>query len=61
MHKENQMRYVLSRNTAHVRRARAVLAMTFCAALVMPAIFAVAAPPATTVDIKSPGSSDRRR
>ena len=45
------MRYVFSRNTAHVRCARAVLALTFCAALVMPAIFAVAAPPATIVDI----------
>jgi plastocyanin len=45
------MRYVFSRYTAHVRRARGVLALTFCGALVMPAIFALAAPPAPTVDI----------
>ena len=45
------MRYVFARYTAHVRRARAVLALTFFGALVMPAIFALAAPSASTVDI----------
>lgn len=45
------MRHVFSRNTIHVRRASAVLALAFCAALVMPAIFAVAASPAPAVDV----------
>jgi plastocyanin len=45
------MRYVFSRYTAHVRRARAVLALMFFGALVMPAIFASATTSAPTVDI----------
>jgi plastocyanin len=45
------MRYVFARYTAYVRRARAVVALTFFGALVMPAIFALAAPAAPTVDI----------
>jgi plastocyanin len=45
------MRYVYSRYTSHVRRARAVFALMFFGALVMPAIFASATPSAPTVDI----------
>ena len=45
------MRYFLSRHTAQIRCARAVLAPTLFGALVMPAIFALAAPPGPTVDI----------
>ena len=45
------MNYVFSRNAAHPLRTRAVLALVLCAAFAMPAIFAVAAAPASTVDI----------
>lgn len=45
------MRHVFSRYIGHVRRARASHALTFFAALVMPTIFALAAPPAPPVDI----------
>ena len=45
------MSYVFSGNTTHRLRASAALVLVFCAALVMPAIFAAAAPPAQTVDL----------
>ena len=45
------MGYALTRNTTHPVRAWAARAFVLCATLVMPAIFAVAAPPAPTVDI----------
>jgi len=45
------MSYTFSRNTTHPLRASAAVALVFCASLVMPAIFAAAAPPAPTVDI----------
>jgi plastocyanin len=45
------MRYVFSGATAHPVRARAALALVFCAAFVMPAIIAVADPAGPTVDI----------
>ena len=45
------MSYAFSRNTTHPLRAGAVLALVFCASFGMPAIFALAAPPAPTVDI----------
>jgi plastocyanin len=49
---ENPMRYTFSLNTARSLRAGAALALVSCAAFAMPAVFAAAAPPATTVDIK---------
>ena len=45
------MSYAFSRATARRLRDRAALALVFCAALVMPAIFAAAAAPAPAVDI----------
>ena len=45
------MSYAFSRATTHPLRACAALALVFCAAFVMPAIFAAAAPPAPTVDL----------
>ena len=45
------MSYVLFRDVVHLLRAGAVLALVFCAAFVMPAILAAAAPPAPTVDL----------
>jgi plastocyanin len=45
------MSYVFSGNTTHRLRASAALVLVFCAALVMPAIFAAAAPPAPTIDL----------
>src|ERR1700674_3119639 len=49
--KDSTMSYTFSRNTTHPLRASAAVALVFCASLVMPAIFAAAAPPAPTVDI----------
>jgi plastocyanin len=45
------MSYVFSRNTTRPSGASAALVRVFCATLVMPAIFAAAAPPAPTVDL----------
>ena len=45
------MSYVLFRDVVHLLRAGAVLALVFCAAFVMPAILAAAAPPSPTVDL----------
>src|SRR6266851_3431413 len=45
-YKESVMSYVFSRATIHSLRACAALALVFCAAFVMPAIFAAAASPA---------------
>ena len=45
------MSYAFSRNTTRPFRACVALALVFCAAFVMPAIFAAAAPPAQTVDL----------
>ena len=45
------MRYAFARITTYPLRVGAVLALVFCAAFAMPAIFAQAAPPAATVDI----------
>ena len=45
------MSYALSRRITHLLRASAAVALVSGAALVMPAIFAAAAPPAPTVDI----------
>jgi plastocyanin len=45
------MRYAFSRPTTHPLRACAALALVFCAAFVMPAIYAAAASPAPTVDL----------
>jgi len=45
------MSYAFSRATTHPLRARAALALVLCAAFVMPAIFAVAASPASVVDL----------
>ena len=45
------MNYASSRDTRHSLRAGAVMALVLCAAFGMPALFATAAPPATTVDI----------
>src|SRR5580658_8290585 len=53
-HKDTTMSYASSRktsNTTQPPRARAVLALIFCAALGVPAIFAEAAAPASTIDI----------
>jgi plastocyanin len=44
--------YAFFRNVAYRRRACAVVALAFCAAFVMPAIFAAAAEPAPYVDVK---------
>jgi plastocyanin len=46
------MRNVTSGNTSHSLRSLAALGLGLCAALAMPAIFATAAPPLPTVDIK---------
>jgi plastocyanin len=45
------MSYALYRRITHLLRASAAVALVSGAALVMPAIFAAAAPPAPTVDI----------
>src|SRR6266852_1217331 len=45
------MSYAFTRAIAHPLRASVVVALAFCAAFVMPAIFAAAAPPASTVDL----------
>ena len=45
------MSHAFSRATAHRLRDCAAVALVFCAALVMPAIFAAAAAPAPAVDI----------
>jgi len=45
------MSYFFSRSTTRSLRAAAALVLVFCAALVMPAIFAAAAPPAPSVDL----------
>jgi plastocyanin len=45
------MSHAFSRATIHPLRACVVLALVFCAAFVMPAIFAAAAPPAPTVEV----------
>jgi plastocyanin len=45
------MRYFLARHTGSMARACAALALISCAAFVMPALLAAAAPPASTVDI----------
>ena len=45
------MSHAFSRATTHSLRACAALALVFCAAFVMPAIFAAGAPPAPTVDL----------
>ena len=45
------MSYALSRTTFRSFRSYAVLALVLCAAFAMPAIFAVAAAPAPTVDL----------
>ena len=45
------MNYASSRNASHRLRACAVVALAFCAAFVMPAIFATAAGPAPTVEV----------
>lgn len=45
------MSYAFSLNTIRLLRACAALGLVFCAAFVMPAIFAAAAPPAPTVDV----------
>ena len=46
------MRNATSRNTSHLLPALTAPALVLCAAFAMPAIFATAAPPAPTVDIK---------
>ena len=45
------MSYVLFRDIVRLLRAGVVLALVFCAAFVMPAILAAAAPPSPTVDL----------
>ena len=45
------MNYVLFRNACRRFRARSTLVLVFCAALVLPAIVAMAESPAPTVDI----------
>lgn len=45
------MRYAFSRATTHPLRACAVLALVFCAAFAMHAIYAAAAAPASAVDL----------
>ena len=45
------MSYVFFRDIVHLLRVGAVLALVFCAAFVMPAILAAAAPPSPTVDL----------
>jgi plastocyanin len=49
-YKESTVSYAFSRNTTHPLRACAVLTLVFSASFGMPAIAAVAAPPAPTVD-----------
>jgi len=44
------MKYAFSRDTTHPLRACVALALAFCAAFVMPAIFAVGSP-APTIDV----------
>lgn len=45
------MHYALSRNSSQSLRAGAVRALVLCTAFVMPALFALAAPAAPTVDV----------
>ena len=45
------MSYVLFRDIVRLLRAGVVLALVFCAAFVMPAILAAAAPPSPAVDL----------
>jgi plastocyanin len=45
------MSYLFSRSTTRPLRAAAALVLVFCAALVIPAIFAAAATPAPSVDL----------
>ena len=45
------MYYLFCRNTTHPRRAGAVLALILCAAFVVPAMLAAAAPTAPTIDV----------
>ena len=45
------MYYLFSRNATHPRRAGAVLALILCAAFVVPAMLAAAAPNAPTIDV----------
>jgi plastocyanin len=49
---ESPVPHPTSRNTSPSRRALAVLALLFCVAFAMPAIFATAAQPAPIVDVK---------
>lgn len=46
------MNDALFRNATHWLRACAVVALAFCAAVVMPAMFATAAGPAPTLEVK---------
>jgi plastocyanin len=50
-YKESAMRYAFSRNTSRSLRSYVVPALVLCAAFAMPAIFAAAALPPSTVDI----------
>src|SRR6266849_4304312 len=50
-YKDSTMSYAFARTTFRSFRSYAVLALVFCAAFVMPAIFAVAASPAPAVDL----------
>ncbi|HUL40447.1 MAG TPA: cupredoxin family copper-binding protein [Burkholderiales bacterium] len=45
------MSYAFSCNATYPLRVRAVLGLVLCAALIMPATFAAAAPPVPTVDV----------
>ena len=45
------MYYLFCRNATHPRRAGAVLALILCAAFVVPAMLAAAAPTAPTIDV----------
>ena len=45
------MSYEFSRAIAHPLRAGVILTLVLCAAFVMPAVFAAAAPPAPAVDL----------
>ena len=46
------MNYAFTRNTGHRLRAGAVVALAFCAAFAVPALFATAAGPAPAVEAK---------
>jgi plastocyanin len=50
-YKDGTMNSVFPGNTPPLLRAGVMFALVFCAAFVMPAIFAAAAPPDTTVDV----------